>query len=66
MDKSQFKNDSVNIDDDTWYYEDSSGIEVIHWVTDGNGHRTAQHIKISWRKLIASIGRYNKARGLKP
>lgn len=51
------KNDSINIDNDTWYYEEKDGIYIVHWITERDGNRTATHVKISWRKLKASVNR---------
>lgn len=46
-----------NIDLETWYYEEQSGIEVVHWTKDDNGKRRAIHIKIPWRMLSDSLAR---------
>lgn len=55
------KSTSVNINEDVWYYEDKAGIDIVHWVTERDGYRKAYHIKISWRKLAASVSRKSGA-----
>lgn len=44
------------IDANTWYYENPGGIEVIHYPRRAKECLT---IKISWRKLRASLKRKN-------
>jgi len=53
---------SMNIDEHNWYYEDRDGIALIHsrMGSDGNLEPRAEHIKISWRKLRASLGRKDR------
>ena len=53
----------VEIDEDSWYYEDKTGIDLIHEERDleGNFIKTV-HIKIPWRKLVTTMERFNKAR----
>lgn len=56
--KSKLKNTSVMLDKEkTWYYEEGRGIYIVHWVTDSNGHKHAEHIKIGWAKLRDSVQR---------
>ena len=57
----------MRIDDNNWYYEEPGGIELIHmqqrqYVHNGTEmtDKQAVHIKISWRKLRASLGRKDK------
>ncbi len=40
----------IEIDNDTWYYEEPKGVEIIH----KQGHKYT-HILIPWRKLRKSI-----------
>lgn len=53
----KLKNGSVNIDEDTWYYEEPGHVTLVHWVTERDGFRVAHQIKIPWRKLKASVER---------
>jgi len=50
-------NKPQDIDSETWYYEEASGIEVIHWTKDDSGKWRTIHIKIPWRMLSASLAR---------
>lgn len=45
-----------NIIEQCWYYEEPGGIEIIHELPERIGKPL--RIKISWRKLIASVKRY--------
>jgi len=45
-----------NIQDDTWYYEESYGLDIIHELPERPGKPL--HIKIPWRKLEASVRRH--------
>lgn len=33
------KNDAIDIDNDTWYYEEKYGIYIVHWITERDGNR---------------------------
>ena len=52
----------MSIDKHNWYYEDKDGIDLIHihMGSDGNLEPRAEHIKISWRKIRASLSRKDK------
>lgn len=44
------------INEDCWYYEESFGIEIIHKLPERQYDNL--HIKIPWRKISASVKRY--------
>lgn len=45
-----------NINEKTWYYEDTKNIDFITYEKPGDGG--AIYIKIPWSKLIKSVERY--------
>ena len=56
--KMALKNDSVDlVPGVSWYYEEPSHIEIVHWVTERDGYKKAHHIRIPWRKLQSSVER---------
>jgi hypothetical protein len=46
------------VDDDTWYYEDKRGIDVVHRVKFPNGTTEIIRLVIPWRKLEATMKRH--------
>lgn len=57
----------MSIDSNNWYYEEPGGIDFIHMQQRQCVHegiemtdKQAVHIKISWRKLRASLGRKDR------
>lgn len=52
----------MNIDKNNWYYEEPGYINLIH-IPEGPEltiSKKAVHVKISWRKLRASLNRKDK------
>jgi len=49
---------------DSWFYEQASGFYIVVSVKTGENTRFI-HIEISWRTILASVGRYLKSKGKK-
>ncbi len=60
MSKKDLSREPQNVDEYNWYYEGSSGIEIVHKTLDGYGFPKNDHIIIPWRKLKASLKRLEK------
>jgi hypothetical protein len=65
LDKNGLRFAPMNIDEDNWYYEERRGIVIVHQHRDSEGNIVSgSQITIPWRKLRASLNRYDK--GSKP
>ena len=50
----------IFIDMDTWYYEEPSGIEIIHIEPHETEDRKVTHTIVLWEQLRKSIARKNR------
>ena len=56
--KEKLKREPINIDKNTWYYEERHGITVVHEVrTEAGNYQKTVQIKLPWKKLLASCER---------
>ena len=56
--KRKPSNEPQGINDDAWYYENRSSIEVILRVYDNNGrYLETGRVRIPWKKIRASMRR---------
>lgn len=56
--KEKLREEPIHLDDHNWYYEERSGICLVHEVMDtrGNFQKTEQ-IRIPWKKVLESVKR---------
>jgi hypothetical protein len=57
---SELSRSPQNITEECWYYEEPFGIEIICELPERSNRPL--HIKIGWRKLAASVKRYQLAK----
>lgn len=55
--KEKLSREPQNIDKHNWYYEEYSGITVVHEVIVKGKLVQTDQFKISWKKLLASCER---------
>lgn len=46
----------------SWYYEQGSGFYIVVEIK-GSDRTRYIHVEISWRSILASVGRYLKSKG---
>lgn len=54
--KANPSREPTHLDSDTWYYEYRGRLELVVW-TGETTNKKVSHIKIPWRKLMASAKR---------
>ena len=57
MANKHLQDEPHRIDNDTWWYEETGGMLIVHWEDDSNLRRKAVHIKIPWRSIRGALQR---------
>jgi len=53
---NKLKKEPINIDNDTWYYEEPKGICVVRRVRNSEGIPiTTEQFYLPWKKLLQSV-----------
>lgn len=60
--KKHLSNNPQNITPELWYYEENAGINIVHDIIHESKHLRTDQIIIPWRKLKATMHRYNRSR----
>ena len=62
MSEQIFRQEPMNIDSETWYYEEKKGICVVREVWIAGKLATTEQFYIPWKRLLESVKRkYPKA-----
>ena len=64
--RPRIRRSPVGIDVDTWFYDDSRGILVVHECRERDAYLHTDQFVIPWARLLAAVERYKSGHVPKP